>query len=623
MDPRFLRYYERELRHVREMGGEFAREFPKIAGRLGLETFECADPYVERLLEAFAFLTARVQLKIDAEFPAFTQHMLELLYPGYLAPTPSMAVVQLRPNLREGSLLEGFTVPRGTSLRSRLGTHQTASEYRTAHNVTLWPIEIVSADYSTSPGDFLDLERSSAPRARAALRIVLRMIGGGTFDQLALASLPIFLRGADETAARLYEQCLGSNVGMVVQSADRPATMRKVIGQKTVQAEGFADEDALLPCGARGFHGHRLLHEYFAFPQRYMFMRVDGLAPAVRSCAQDKLELILLFGRAEPRLDGAVKASQLALFCTPAVNLFPRVADRVHVNDRDHEYLVTPDRTRPLDLEVYSITSVSGHGSRGNEQREFLPLYSSDARGLGGDNAYYTVRRQPRMLSSRERTRGPRSSYVGSETYISLVDGQNGPFAPEIRQLSINTLCTNRDLPLQIGIGQGETDFSTQSGAPLESVRCLAGPTSPRTSPVHGQLAWRLLSHLSVDHGVLSRGDPEKNAAAVRELLMLYSDIADASTIKQVQGLLAVSTSQVVRPLPYPGPISFGRGMEVTLTCDETSFEGASVFLFSAVMERFLSKYASINAFSETVLRSVQRGEIMRWPTMPGRRQVL
>src|SRR6185436_7870596 len=124
VDPRLLQYYERELRHVREMGAEFAREFPKIAGRLGLEGLECADPYVERLLEAFGFMAARVQLKLDSEFPRFTQHLLELVYPHYLAPTPSMAVVQLAPNLREGALADGFVVPRDTVLRGRLGRRE-------------------------------------------------------------------------------------------------------------------------------------------------------------------------------------------------------------------------------------------------------------------------------------------------------------------------------------------------------------------------------------------------------------------------------------------------------------------------------------------------------------------
>jgi len=147
MDPRLLQYYERELQHVREMGAEFAQEFPKIAGRLGLEGFECADPYVERLLEGFAFLAARVQLKLDAEFPRFTQHLLDVVYPHYLAPTPSMAVVQFAPD-PGGIPAEGFRIARDNILHSVIGPdEQTACEYRTAHDVTLFPIEVARAEF--------------------------------------------------------------------------------------------------------------------------------------------------------------------------------------------------------------------------------------------------------------------------------------------------------------------------------------------------------------------------------------------------------------------------------------------------------------------------------------------
>ena len=148
MDPRFLTYYNKELQYIHDMGAEFAKEFPKIAGRLGLDSFPCADPYVERLLEGFAFLAARVQLKIDAEFPRFTQHLLEMVYPHYLSPLPSMAVVQILPNLNEGSLQKGVPIPRDTPMRSLFSKEeQTACEYRTAHDVTLWPLELVEAQY--------------------------------------------------------------------------------------------------------------------------------------------------------------------------------------------------------------------------------------------------------------------------------------------------------------------------------------------------------------------------------------------------------------------------------------------------------------------------------------------
>src|SRR3954470_326409 len=145
MNRRLLSYYNRELSYLRELGGEFARQFPKIAGRLGLDSFECADPYVERLLEGFAFLAARVQLKIDAEFPRFTENLLQMVYPHYLAPTPSMAIVQFTPSHRQGTLSEGFAIPRGTSLRSNVGQgEQTPCIYRTAHEISLLPLSLVS-----------------------------------------------------------------------------------------------------------------------------------------------------------------------------------------------------------------------------------------------------------------------------------------------------------------------------------------------------------------------------------------------------------------------------------------------------------------------------------------------
>ncbi|MDB4975961.1 MAG: type secretion protein [Myxococcaceae bacterium] len=620
MDPRFLGYYERELKHVREMGGEFAREFPKIAERLGLDSFECADPYVERLIESFAFLTARVQLKLDGAYPQFTQQMLELLYPGFLAPTPSMAVVQLQPNAREGALTNGILVPRGASLRSRLGQGQTACEYRTAHPVTLFPIEIVSADYRGAPGELLDLERVQVPTAKAALRIVLRTLGGRTFDQLRLDSLPLFLRGGHEVAPRLYEHLVSSNIGMVLQSATRPVSFCEVVRTKSVEALGFDDDHALLPCGERGFHGQRLLQEYFAFPERYLFVSLQGLAAGLRSCKSDQVELTLLFNRVEPRLDGLVKRDHMALFCTPAINLFPRQVDRLHLSERDHEYHVVPDRTRPTDFEVHSLTQVVGHGAELGKPREFHPMYGGSEAASAG-SAHYTVRRQQRLTRTRERDTGARHHYVPSETFVSVVDGAHGPFDPKVQQLAISTLCTNRALPLQMSVGKGETDFTEQSGAPVESVRCVAGPTPPRASPVHGDLAWHLLSHLSLDYLSILRSGTGQHA--VRDLLSLYVDFGDRSLRPQVMGVTSVDAATVVRPLPFPGPMSFGRGVELTLTCDEQAFEGTGVFVLASVLERFFAKYASINSFAQTVLRTTQRGEVMRWPTTAGRRQIL
>ena len=258
MDPRLLQYYGRELNYVREMGAEFAREFPKVAGRLGLDTFECADPYVERLLEGFAFMAARIHLKLDDEFPRFTQHLLEIVYPHYLAPTPSMAVVQMRPNLAEGTLAQGYRVPRGTALRSLLGRgEQTPCEYRTSQDVTLWPLELTFAEYTGYVGDIGDVKLPA--RARGAIRFKLRTTAGLNFADLALDDLPLFIRGADELPMKIYEQIMAHAVAIVARRptvAVCPArTARRAPPRTGALARRTSEFRPVKPSGSRGRSG--------------------------------------------------------------------------------------------------------------------------------------------------------------------------------------------------------------------------------------------------------------------------------------------------------------------------------------------------------------------------------
>jgi type VI secretion system protein ImpG len=623
MDRRLLGYYNRELQYLRELGGEFAREFPKIAGRLGLDGFECADPYVERLLEGFAFLAARVQLKIDAEFPRFTEHMLELIYPHYLAPTPSMAVVQLVPNARQSALAAGFKVPRGSALRAREAPHeQTACEYRTAHEVTLWPLELTSVAHSTHLSDIGEVTTKRRRPVKAALRMTLRAPAGIKISDLALDELALFVRAQDPVAQRVYELLLSSTVGMLVRGPDRKWT--HAVEGECVRARGFEDDEAMLPYDHRSFQGYRLLHEYFAFPSRFSFVELTGLAPGIKRCHGSEVEIIVLLDRHDRAIESSISPSHINLYCTPAINLFARRADAIHLTPRDHEYHVVPDRNKPLDLEVHSVLKVTAFGAGGGDARPFLPFYANkDRRRTDDDAAYYTVQRRPRLSSTRRRQIGPRSSYDGGEVFLSLVDGREGPYRSSLRELSVDILCTNRDLPLQMTIGEGRTDFLLESGGPLDGVRCVAGPSAPRASHAWGEANWRLLSHLSLNYLSLVDAPDGQGATSLREMLKLYSDIADPAIAAQIDGVRAVSSTPSVRRIPVPGPATFGRGLEITLQCDESGFEGTSVFLFASVLERFFAKYVSMNSFTETVLRSTQRGEIMRWPARIGRRPTI
>jgi type VI secretion system protein ImpG len=625
MDNRLLQHYNRELQYMRELSGEFARMYPKIAGRLALDEFACADPYVERLLEGFAFLTARIHLKLDAEFPRLTQALLETVYPHCLAPTPSMLIAQLRPDpAQAATLVKGLTLPRETALRGKIAPgERTACEYRTGRPLTLWPIEIAQAAYHTR--DLSLLEIPSDLSARACLRLRLRTQGDIPLRQLPLDRLPVFLRGTDEIPYRLYEQIVGHGSRLILQSVRSPRDWRSVLPREAVQPAGFDEDEALLPRLARSFQGYRYLHEYFAFPQRFLFVEFQRLAAGVRSCEDTELDLIVVLDQADPEMENRMDRSNFALHCVPAVNLFPKRADRIELTGKSPEYHVVPDRTRPLDFEVYQVNRVTGHGLRSDEEQPFRPFYGSGVASdaAARDSAFFSVNREPRMTSERETRFGRRTSYAGSEVFVSLSDARHPPYSADLRQLSVSTLCTNRDLPLQMTLGRPDGDFTLETSAPVAAVSCVAGPTPPRPSAAQGETAWRLVSHLSLNYLSLADREAGQGAAALRDILGLYAPASDPGARRQIDGLKSVVSQPVVRRVLLQRQPVFLRGLEVTVEFEDAAFQGAGAVLLGAVLERFFARYVSINTFTETAIRTTDRGEIMRWPIRTGNLRTL
>lgn len=624
MDPRLLQHYNQELSYIREMGAEFAREFPKIAGRLGMEGIEVADPYVERLLEGVAFLAARVQLKLDAEFPRFTQRLLEIVYPNYLAPTPAMLVAQFRPQLSETNLAQGFTIPRGSSMHSHaVNGNATSCEFRIKQDVTLWPLELTQAQYFTFAPD-LPLNKLPVSAAiKGGVRIRIRTTAGLKFNQIGLDRLRLFLSGAEEIAYKLHELCLGACIGIAVAPPGSPWPWHCFLPARNVQAAGYTDEEALLPVNLRSFQGYRLLQEYFAFPQRFLFFDIGGLGAAVRQHAGEELEIILLFSKGEPGLEALVDDSNFALFCAPAINLFDKRADRIHLGDGSFEHHVLPDRTRPMDFEVFEVTSVTGYGVGKESEQTFQPFYAIYHSEFDERQAYFTVQREPRLLSTSQKRVGTRSSYIGSEVFLSLVDAEEAPYSSDLRQLALTTLCTNRDLVLQMPLGSGKTDFTLDTAAPLEVIRCIKGPSRPYSPLLKKAYAWQLISHLSLNYLSLMNNSEAEGAAALREMLELYAMTTDEGVKKRVEGVRELSVRPIIGRLPGVGPITHGRGLEILLNVEELAFQGNSAFLFGSVMERFFARYVSLNSFTETVLASRERGEIMRWRPRCGTRPIL
>ena len=623
MDPRLLRYYNQELAHLREMGAEFAQQFPKIAGRLRMDGVEVADPYVEQLLEGFAFLTARVQLKLDAEFPRFTQRLLEIVYPNFLAPTPAMLIAQLQPDLGDAGLATGTTLPRGSLLRNTSArTGQTACRFRTGQDLTMWPLEITDASYFTHA---TQLPLAAVPEWRGhggGLRIKLRTTAGLDFSQLRLQDLRLHCAGIDDIAYRLHELVCGHVIGGFVlpsgPGAQRERWQR--IEADDVQRVGFEPEQALLPAALPGFDGYRLLQEYFAFPQRFLFFDLVALGDALRTVGGQEVELVLLLSRGDPTLQQSVDASALALNCVPAVNLFEQRCDRIHVSPQTSDFHVVVDRTKPMDYEIHDVLEVTGYGVGSQSERRFMPLYAAFHAEDHEHDAYFALQREPRLLSSTQKRDGPRSSYIGSEVFISVVDAREAPYSGSLQQLGVKALCSNRDLPLLLPAG---AELTLEATAPVKGVRVIKGPSRPLSALREGNVAWRFINQLSLNHLSLLDTDPEQGAAALREMLRLYVHEADAAQHKQVEGLRSARTEPVVRRLPMPGPIAFGRGVRIDLEVDELAFQGSSAFLLGCVLERFLARHVSMNGFTETHVRSATRGTILAGRPTMGTRPLL
>ena len=651
MDRRFLAYYETELRFLRDLGAEFAQAHPAIAGRLALDPNSCADPYVERLLEGVAFLAARVQLKLDAEFPRFTEHLLDILFPDFLTPTPSMALVKLQPDPTMGDLAQGYRIARGTRLTSRLGPRmQTRCTFTTAHEVTLFPIELTDARHLT--GGSLGAA-GLAPRreVKAALLLRLATRPERPFHELGLDRLVLHLVAGGRHPWRLHEALLGHGLALLAREPEG-GVWRPLAERQPVRRVGLAEEEALLPPPRPGFSGYRLLREYFAFPERHLFVALDGLAAAVGAAKGPVLELAVLLDRAVPALEEGLVADDVALFATPVVNLFDKALEPARVDRRQRDAHLVVDRLRPLDFEVHSPIEVVGDGAAG--PRVFHPFYAMahpDESGAAG--AYYTLERRQRLATAQETRRAglerqpsglgrvevrggqTRSGYAGSELFLGLVDGSGPPWPEGVDRLHVRARCTNRDLPLFMPLLPGQSHFDVDGGPPVAMAQCLGEPTRPRPSlalgdpqqpgagRTPGETPWRLVSHLTLNHLSLVDSPGGEGAEALRQLLQLYAAFAEPAVARQVEGLRSVASRPTVDRLPMAGPITFGRGVEIELGLEERAFDQGSPFALSSVLEAFFRRYVALNSFTATVVRTVERGEIMRWPARIGQRHLI
>jgi type VI secretion system protein ImpG len=605
-----LEYYERELTYIRQLGAEFSEKYPKVASRLLLEPNRCEDPHVERLIESFAFLAARVHLKIDDEFPEITEALLSVLYPHYIRPIPSSTIVQFHLDPEQGKLTTGLPIPSGSMLYSQ-PVDGYPCKFKTCFDTTLWPLKITAAQWVT-PDRLRPAVKSQD--AVAALRLEVECFPDVTFDKLELNSLRFYLNGESSLIHSLYE-LLCNNCSQILLRDRTPQTRRHPItfpGTK-LQPSGFRNSESLLPYPRRSFSGYRLLQEYFHFPEKFFFVELNGLEHLRTSGFGPRIEIVILISRFErgerqQTLELNISEETIRLGCSPAINLFPHTAEPIRLDQTHTEYLVTPDVRRRRAMEIFSIEEVISPNPQTHEVISFEPFYRF---------RHTTTRHgeRPKGFWHSRRQASTRRDDEGTDVYLSFLDLSGRPLHPETDTATVHCICSNRDLPHRLPMGNERGDFEAEGINAIKRIVALRKPSASVRPPTGKGMLWRLISHLSLNYLSIV----EEGKESLQEILRLYTFGESGYNERQVAGLTKLSSTRHFARVISENGIGFVRGHRVEMIFDEEQFVGGGVFLFASVLEYFLGHYASLNSFSQLAVRTQQRKELLRqWPPRAG-----
>lgn len=612
MSNELYEYYERELEYLRRSGADFAKRYPRVAARLALEPTKCEDPHVERLLEGFAFLAARVHLRLDDDYPELCEALLNVVHPQYVRPVPSLTIVAFELDPAQGKQTAGRHIPAGTTLLSR-PVNNVACKFRTCYDTVLWPLTVTAAQW-TSPDRLRPSIR--AADANGAIRIELRCLPDVSFETLRLDTLRVHLSGSSPLVSTLYEVIANNTVRVLLRDLT-PGSKRAPIElpASSVQPVGFGPGDGLLPASGPSFAGYRLLTEYFAFPDKFHFFDLGGLSALQTAGFGTAAEIVLLtspFELPERRqaLETGVTAATFRLGCTPAVNLFAQTSEPILLTQKRYEHVVVADARRRLETEVFSIDDVRVRTGSGVETVNVEPFYSLRHGAAAVRGPYWLARRRETPWRADQAT----------EVLLSFMDAEGTFRQPDTDTVTCGLTCFNSDLPALLPFGDARGDFTIEGGGPFERIAALVRPTSVIQPALGRSLLSRLVSQLSLNFLSLVDGGPD----ALREVLRLHCFAATESNLRQIGAITSVTSSPSHARVMKQFGMGIARGHRVEIQFDEEHFAGTSLFLFASVIERFLAMSASLNSFVQVVGRSTRRRRALReWNPRSGWKTLL
>ena len=608
MTDELLPYYNSELEFLRLMGKDFAKAHPRSAGYLNIGGDEEYDPHVGRLVQAFAYLNARTRHKLDDDFPEISSSMMEILYPHYLRPIPSMSIVRFGLDRAQADLTSGYQVNQHSMLETESIDGQPC-RFRTCYPVTCWPIDVKNASYKGLP--FEAPQTTFSKHASSLITIRLdTFVNEATFDKYTADSLRFFIRAQSYFRHDLYELLMNNTVGVAI--SHKPDGEFHVLPRDCIKPVGFAHDQGALDYPARSFIGYRLMSEFFSFQDKFMFFDLD-LGDSFKKHKRTRAEIYIYLDEYLEELEPRVSAETFSLGCTPIINLYKHRAEPLKVTHFDSSYRVIPDARRPLAHEIYSIDKVTGTLNNGRAV-EFQPFYSVAHRASDETVRYW---HGSRYWNAGE----DEAKHGGTEMHLSFVDLDFSPSEAAAMTIDIETTCLNRNLPGHLPFGGGSPKLSFEKGSAIKKIEVLTKPTSTLRPPLKHQTRWRLVSQMSLGH--LSLVD-EEGVDAMREILRLYDYRDSPESRKLIAGLKNISSRPVVGRVSDHGASGLCRGMEVELHFDEDQYKDGGLYLMASILDHFLGLYTNINSFTQTKVTTNKRDRVLcKWPPRTGQQSLV
>ncbi len=573
----FDRYYQDELAYLRELGKEFSKAHPALAPMLAGPG---SDPDVERLLEGVAFLTSKLRLKLDDELPEIVHSLLEILWPHFLRPIPSTTIIEFQP---KSSLQEKLRIPQGTYLDS-IPVEDISCHFRTCYAVDLQPIEIKEVTFE---------ERAST---RSVLKIDFALINLD-LSTYEFDSIDFHLHGDLAMMTCLY--LLFCNHLTKIKLSGPDGKTHFFLSPDALKPLGFEKEEAIFPYPEHAFAGYRLLLEYFLFPQKFLFFRLEGLH-GLQQFQGNTFSCEFVFDR------DYVYATQLTpenikLHCTPAVNLFSHEADPIRVDHEKVEYLIRPTGPDRRYYDIYSIDKVVGWLPGTAEEKVYWPLFSFRWEDDNEVHTYYQPFLRPAVVRE------------GFDTYISFVNREGKHQVPETEIVAIYLTCTNAQLPFELK--PGDISVPTSTSPEMANFTNITKPTRSIPPPIGRDILWRLISHLAINYLSLQRLENLKQLLSLYNF-QVYSDRqaarANEMKINALERLSVKPARRLLRGQPLAGLL-----IEIDASKKNFADEG-DLFLLGQVLEKFFGLYSTMNTYTQLVLRERDEGEIYRWPPRLG-----